>query len=43
MRYIIYPLVAVLVATMWLNNTSDGREIKDRLWEPAAGSPRIHH
>ncbi len=42
MRYIIYSLVAVLVATMWLNYTADGREIRDRMWEPAPGSPRIH-
>lgn len=42
MRYVIYSLVAVLIAVMWLNNTSDGREVRDRMWEPAPGAPRIH-
>lgn len=42
MRYIIYSLVALLIATMWLNYTVDGREIKERLNEPAPGSPRVN-
>lgn len=42
MRYIIYSLVAVLLATLWLNHTADGREIRERLWEPAPGAPRVH-
>lgn len=42
MRYIIYSLVVVLVATLWLNHTADGREIKARLQEPAPGTPRVN-
>ncbi len=42
MRYIIYSLVAVLIASLWLNHTADGRDIKQRLWEPAEGAPRVH-
>lgn len=42
MRYIIYSLVTLLIATMWLNYTVDGREIKARMQEPAPGTPRVN-